>query len=194
VVKAPQNLQSAIEKLDLSALTSIEEFVEFVQNAPYQELQESLIAFLNRFRRREESYLRHSPVFSPAGLPTVTVGPDGQNFLGLHLDSWYSLDLATRNAAPNRISINLGRDDRYFLFLNLPMTEIVREVPVENRKLGDVVTAYLARNPEFPVVKVRIAPGEAYIAPTENLIHDGCSLDKRAPDVHLTLRGFFTPG
>jgi hypothetical protein len=45
--------------------------------------------------------------------------------------------------------------------------------------------------PEYPVVKLRIAPREAYIAPTENMIHDGCTVDKNRPDLKLMFLGHF---
>ncbi len=49
----------------------------------------------------------------------------------------------------------------------------------------------MKRYPDYPVIKVRVAPGEAYIAPTENMIHDGSTVGKQYPDIHLTLFGYF---
>lgn len=42
--------------------------------------------------------------------------------------------------------------------------------------------------PDYPVIKLRIAPGEAYIAPTGQIIHDGTSMGKQYPDVTLHVR------
>ena len=47
-------------------------------------------------------------------------------------------------------------------------------------------------NPTYPVVAIEIAPGEAYIAPTEDLIHDGCSEGMKNNDVCLTMLGYFS--
>jgi hypothetical protein len=41
-------------------------------------------------------------------------------------------------------------------------------------------------------VKVRVAPGEAYIAPTDNVIHDASTVGSQTPSITLTLRGWFT--
>jgi hypothetical protein len=42
-------------------------------------------------------------------------------------------------------------------------------------------------------VRVRIDPGEAYIAPTDYLVHDGDSTGKSLPDVNYALLGRFVP-
>jgi hypothetical protein len=47
--------------------------------------------------------------------------------------------------------------------------------------------------PDYPVTALTIHPGEAYIAATENLIHDGSSMGLTDPDVLFTILGEFTP-
>ena len=47
--------------------------------------------------------------------------------------------------------------------------------------------------PDYPVVRLTIRPGEAYIAPTENLIHDGSTLGMTSPDLALHMIGALTP-
>jgi len=42
-------------------------------------------------------------------------------------------------------------------------------------------------------VRLAVAPGEAYIAPTENMIHDGSTLGMRHEDLQVTLRGIIDP-
>ena len=46
--------------------------------------------------------------------------------------------------------------------------------------------------PNYPVARLRIDPGEAYILPTDNLIHDASTEGTRCPDITLTFLGFFT--
>ena len=53
----------------------------------------------------------------------------------------------------------------------------------------DIRQNFLQKYPEYPVIKLRVAPDEAYIAPTENIIHDGCTFGKKFFDVSLTIRG-----
>src|SRR5258708_26989474 len=47
-------------------------------------------------------------------MPTVTVHPNTKRLVGLHVDDWYSQNLEYRHQSPNRISINLAVQDRFF--------------------------------------------------------------------------------
>jgi hypothetical protein len=46
--------------------------------------------------------------------------------------------------------------------------------------------------PSYPAVRLRIRPGEAYIAPTENIAHDGSTIGMDAMDITLTVIGRFS--
>src|SRR3954469_11770566 len=50
-------------------------------------------------------------------LKTTTIDRSTDQHIGLHVDSWDDLDLDRRDRSANRISVNLGVGDRYFLFL-----------------------------------------------------------------------------
>ncbi len=121
-------------------------------------------------------------------------------FVGLHLDSWDCLPLDRRHDAQNRICVNLGRHPRALQFVPLPIAEVSRRLrAMETRIDGDPVSArpaiverYLHRCQDQPVLRVRLAPGQAYIAPTENLVHDGCLL-KDGQDVTYVYRGRLVP-
>ena len=41
------------------------------------------------------------------------------------------------------------------------------------RRFSLIGREFMERFPDVPVVRCRIGPGDAYIAPTENLVHDG---------------------
>jgi hypothetical protein len=63
---------------------------------------------------------------------------------------------------------------------------------------GDFRGLYLGQRfmkacPDYPVVQLRIEPGEAYIFPTDNLIHDASTNGKQFPDITLTFLGCFHP-
>jgi hypothetical protein len=57
-----------------------------------------------------------------------------------------------------------------------------------NRKT-DIARDFMRHYNDYPVVRVMIRPGEAYLAPTENIIHDGSSANKNLRDLHITWRG-----
>jgi hypothetical protein len=50
----------------------------------------------------------------------------------------------------------------------------------------------MTQNPDYPVVKIKIAPLCAYIAPTENIIHDGYNPHSESLDVTGTFFGQFS--
>ena len=136
------------------------------------------------------------PSKNPANLKTVTFNHDTGRYNGLHVDNWDQLELSSRHLATNRICINIGQDDRYFLFLPLSLMDIASalseemgpdwEVPLRYTLLG---RQFMERFPEVPIVRCRLTPGEAYIAPTENLVHDGSSVGQSNTDEQFTLRG-----
>jgi len=147
--------------------------------------------------------------------PTTTVNPRTNLLVGLHLDDWYDLPLAKRKHAANRICLNAGDADRFFLFLNVPIwtiCEILRRRPLDelkglvggeriascdleslHRSVGgtNVARAFMQLFPDYPVVRIRIGPGQAYMAPTEGIVHDAGG--GANPDVTIMLRGFFRP-
>jgi hypothetical protein len=133
------------------------------------------------------------------GLETVTTDPDTHGFIGLHVDSWYwrDFELSRREHAPNRICVNLGLGDRFFLYMNVPigdMFELVKNadsLPVRSYGPSEVAKDFMKSFPSYPVVRVRVRPGEAYVAPTENITHDASSIDTKVTDIALSIRGRF---
>jgi hypothetical protein len=137
------------------------------------------------------------------GLLTVTkdeFGADNRNFAGLHLDSWDRLPLRFRHRSRNRLCINFGREPRYSLFMNLPLMVMFRHMGLRDPEdiYRDYRGLYLGHRfmkarPDYPVVRLRIDPGEAYILPTDNLLHDASTEEKQFPDITLTFLGNFLP-
>jgi hypothetical protein len=89
----------------------------------------------------------------------------------------------------HRRESNLGNDVRYFLFIDLPVRQLLSaanalhsegsrvrqdKLRVRDRTFAGTVTgrAFMASSLMYPVVRVKVYPGEAYIAPTEDIIHD----------------------
>ena len=49
----------------------------------------------------------------------------------------------------------------------------------------------MAAHENEPIFRLRVAPGEAYIAPTDFIPHDSTTIDKGDVDISLTLLGHF---
>jgi hypothetical protein len=136
---------------------------------------------------------------NPANLRTVTFNDRIGRYNGLHVDSWDQLDVNSLHVATNRACVNIGQSDRYFLFLPLSLMDIAAVLAQEMgpgwqmpRRHTMIGRKFMERFPEIPVVRCRLAPGEAYIAPTENLVHDASSAGQSAVDEQFTIRGHIT--
>ena len=126
-------------------------------------------------------------------------GPETEALVGLHVDSWYRREfgLDRREQAPNHFCLNLGSQERFFVFVNVPVGQMFAMAKDESDISADtcgptaLAREFLRSCPSYPVVRVRIRPGEAYFAPTEAIIHDGSSIEMNATDIVLSVRGRF---
>ncbi|WP_405484274.1 hypothetical protein [Nocardia sp. NBC_00511] len=133
---------------------------------------------------------------TPTGSPTLTTGDHSQK-VGLHVDSWYHSPLKTRATAPNRLAINLGHHPRYLLCINTPLASMSQTLHAHNLLTGTedphytLGQAFLTAFPHYPVTKITLHPGEAYLAPTENMLHDGYAEPHGQIDLQFSCRGHF---
>lgn len=133
---------------------------------------------------------------NPPGLPTVTVDSRSGRLVGLHVDNWMNTPLQERDSCPNRIVMNLGSEDRYLLYVNLPLTR-VWDLAYDEPRPGppmfepDLIPEFCRKQARYPAVRLRIGPGEAYIAPTDNIIHDGSTVGMTGWDLYFTVIGYF---
>jgi hypothetical protein len=168
---------------------------EILANDEYRARLEELAEFVG-----EMGELTRRPLvrINRPGLPTTTVD-DGMFYIGLHVDNWYGHELGMRHASPNRICINIGRESRYFLFINLSMSSmfsLLRRDGAARIHPGLVGTplglAFMRTFPAYPVLRLRIDPGEGYLAPTEDLVHDASTVGLRSWDLAVHILGRFT--
>jgi uncharacterized protein len=167
-------------------------------DAAYQRLIEHLTERY-ALRQHEPTVVRLAT--APPGMKTVTKDSvkdrSEHYYVGMHLDTWEKIPLLERHKARNRICVNLGREDRYFLFMNLTLMKMFEALGREDPARADDYYGtdlghdFMRTFPGYPVLKLRVRPREAYIAPTDNLIHDGSSTDKRYPDIALHILGYF---
>ncbi len=131
---------------------------------------------------------------SLTGLPALTTDYDDPLLWGLHVDSWFKQPVDGRRGTFGRMGVNIGVEPRRIQIIDIGLDRIVDMVPGgRGMSAYDLGRAFMRLYPDYPVLAVTVRPGEAYIAPTENVIHDGNSVDMAAPDVLLTWLGNFTP-
>ena len=130
------------------------------------------------------------------GLVTMTRAVDQDARIGLHFDRWDGLPVKELAACSNRVSVNLGPRDRYLIFLNQTasgMSSILQKANVQFKQdVRAIGAAFMSAFPNYPIVRIRLQPGEAYIAPTENILHDGTSAEVVETNHYLSMRGRFT--
>lgn len=205
VIRLPSELLERLRPLRVTGLeySSKKNHIPNTGDQNRSEGPDAIIAYL-RQRLQHSSGIEDCAIdggvfTNPPRLQTVTWDPDTEAFIGLHVDSWYAEDfpLNRREHAPNRVCVNLGQEDRYFLFLNIAISQMYQSVKCTDTRaagahgLSSGARAFMSSYPSYPVVRVRIRPGEAYVAPTENIAHDGSSIDMSTTDVTLSIRGRF---
>ena len=137
---------------------------------------------------------------TPPGFKTVTYDARAERFIGLHIDDLDEQPLRRREESTSRLCVNLGLSRRYLLFINLGvgrMAELLSAAQNLTDCLGlrptPFIHAFLRAFPEYPVVRLAVLPGEAYISPTENMIHDATTECMTDPDLQVTVRGRLDP-
>lgn len=119
------------------------------------------------------------------GLDTVTIDTNTGHFIGLHVDSWS--EKIGRGDRHNhiRVAINIGSVPRYFVFC--PEFYIERPGKDVNELLEAFEVAVAAGLVQ--TVRVRVDPGEAYIANTDIMIHDASTELVGQEGASLQIRG-----
>jgi hypothetical protein len=189
---------ACVKALNLSSQSDAD---QFMKSSDFKRLSKGFSTLL-----RDHSLYADPPTETlgisvrPPGLATTSLHPTTGFKVGLHLDGWDRRGYRARDLCRNRICVNIGEEDRFFLFCNVTVTTIVMIVAIllglNETNWSYISSSALIRHffdlfPNYPVIRVRLAPGEFYIAPPENIIHDATTMGKEKPDVALTALGYF---
>lgn len=105
--------------------------------------------------------------------------------LGLHIDNWDKLSYADKHTGRRRICLNLGPGARYVILGVIDAQTVCRAVhPADHTHRyphTDDFRAYVASGRPIRIIRIRLAPGEGYVAPTEYLLHDGSTEGQDQP-------------
>lgn len=129
-------------------------------------------------------------------------------WVGLHVDDWRNKPPSERAFSPNRLMLNAGTQPRHLVFMDRTVAAMALELNRFRARLGqapislrsgsphDIGLEFMETFPEYPLLRLRLDPGEAYIAPTDNLVHDGSTFDMRGDrpaDLVLCALGYIEP-
>ncbi|RSN62025.1 hypothetical protein [Actinomadura sp. WAC 06369] len=129
-------------------------------------------------------------VHAPGRLSTA-FNFDERVYMGLHLDDQQGYPLDERDRSFLLASVNIGFRERYLHFVNLRVPGLIamvenagRPVPETARALKD---AFFDACPDYPVIRVKLRPGQAYLLNTQGVLHDGATNQRGMPDVSLLM-------
>lgn len=117
--------------------------------------------------------------------------------MGIHNDGAELRTVHQTYKSGNRFTINLGNETRYFLYVNLSLTQAFNML---KKKLGVTVTQVDLYNisklffkyfPDYPVIRIPQKPYQYYIAPTDHCFHDGSTIGMSTLDVIMIYFGKF---
>lgn len=132
----------------------------------------------------------------PPNRRSVALQKDTMIPLGLHFDNSLGLPLDDFEDKPNRICFNLGKEARYLWCVNRSLKSIWEEAAAEGKQIEDekvLVQYFFSKYEDYPVTRLKLEPREAYIAPTDYVIHDGSTEGSEHPDVTFVIQGYFDP-
>lgn len=132
---------------------------------------------------------------------STTFDPKFNSYIGLHFDNFSKPPVNKRFSSQVRAVINLGDEERSFVFINLTLIQIFNMLNLEHSPdnyqkyilASPMANIFMQNFPDHPVIRLLIKPGEGYIAPTQNIIHDGYTVDKTIVDTVMMIRADFDP-
>lgn len=128
--------------------------------------------------------------FHPGGLASTTIGPENR-YLGFHFDDFEGREIEGRELLRQRICVNLGQARRGFSFWPIAMREVldaIRGSALDMSRSSEVTAAAFRKGLIQEIVTVSMEPGEFYVAPTENILHDGNTRETEHVDISFTVR------
>jgi hypothetical protein len=118
-----------------------------------------------------------------AGQATTTVDTDTGLRLGVHLDNFDKLPTVRRTSSRRRLAVNLGPGSRYIVLATDDIQQISDAMGASTRHphTNDVRRYVREGSGLLRCIRIRLDPGEGYIAPTELIPHDGSTWGVAAP-------------
>lgn len=194
LIKLPNKLKELFIELKIHEIKNPRSVFEIQNSYSYKKVLKKTISYFNKHNLYKSEISPHTLFFGDPNLSNNTYNREENVYIGMHLDSFERALLKDRKNARNRVCINLGIESRYLLFYNISLLTMYSYVSNDRDVRNNVNMIYkkfALKFPDFPIYRLEIKPYEAYIAPTEYIIHDGSNWNSTNPDINLVLRGKF---
>jgi hypothetical protein len=191
VINIPDEITTFCIDNHVQELTRKDDILAFYETETYEQLKDKLYTFFGQYLFSETNFRFYNLFADDPGKPTVTISYNKKR-CGLHIDNRQTYSIDKLHSAPNAVLINLGKEPRDFLFINQTCEQLqVLLHPNEYDSVEKIHKDFAESYNNYPVVRIRLKPFEAYIAPTENIIHDGSTKDCIYPNLKSFAEGYF---
>lgn len=207
ITRPPQAALEPLRKFGLEAISTFDEYDSLYSHPQHRATLEEVLRLLAEYYcvRNDRNQVLVMSLAYPNQASTAIGLVDRNNpkseraFMGLHLDTATDIPIAQLGASRNRLCVNIGRAHRYLLMINktaLEMFTLLFPDRVEEAQHRFMTTRldhqFMRAYADYPVIRVKINPGEAYVAPTDNIIHDGSTPNGSYPDLAIHFLGDFS--
>ncbi len=136
-------------------------------------------------------------VVSKPGQRSIQWDAEAAHAIGLtfNLASWISWPLQDETRLPRLWGgFNLGDEPVHVLLVNLPASHLAAELARDVAEapppttLDELARRFLTHCPDYPLVRLRLDPGEGYRIPVGGVLIDACTLDTEGPGLMLMVR------
>ncbi|MGW7579771.1 hypothetical protein ACWGKU_20295 [Kitasatospora sp. NPDC054768] len=134
---------------------------------------------------------------SPARALTTTPNNRDGRRIGLHVDNWDKLGYQDKASGRRRLCVNLGPGTRYLLVCDIDIQQVCRAIRPDYATCyphTDDLRVYAASTLPMTCLRIRLAPGDGYLAPTEFLPHDGSTEGFTSPSTAAFWLGHWPRG
>jgi hypothetical protein len=160
--------------------------------AGFAALADALVELLRFKRLPLPARCAAAVVVSRPGQPSIRLDATGSGLSGLGFNSPASARGRDGHAVPIAV-INLGDEAAQIVMLNLAVHALGAYLADEGVQVRardvDVLRAFATRHPDYPLIGVRLDPGEGLWLPTPPPAFDGWTVGKHDVDTILVLHG-----
>lgn len=196
--KLPEKILDNIKSFNLEQSKDGKSVYERLKNQ-----SDKFIAFDNRMNAflksdllsASEDIVFHTLAVSRMGMKTLNFRmiEESMRYTGLHLDRSEDKKLGKCYTAQQRICFNLG-ETRYLYYCPISadkLKEILEKKVSHEVDFDNVIELYYEHFKKCPINVIELPFGHFYIAPTDNVIHDGSTINHINPDITLVYLGHF---
>ncbi|MGH1339210.1 MAG: hypothetical protein ACRBFS_24040 [Aureispira sp.] len=189
----PQEVINLLDNFNFEECSNYEDVLKEFRDKDlvFMHFNDALSSFLRDTFQQEQGKINfHTIAVHQANLASLNYKIINNNkvYSGLHVDK-SSGKTSNLEDTPHRLCINL-HEDRYLYYVNDTVSKIRADYKLED--VDQATFRYCKENyKNSNIIQIRIPRGSFYIAPTDNLIHDGSSVGQKLLDITLHYLGYF---